>query len=372
MKSIACFIDPLLSVPSGATETGFQEVLLPLFNRLPDYHPILLTSYPDLTWEEDVTGQAELVQLVLPKLFLASERTRLKKALKTWLDRQQPSLYICFDKDNVVDHPGKTLLISTAVRLLTDANGKKISKIPSTLPDWTSADLISLPFNTDKQQVINYFPNLESRIRVQYPALQPACTTISWSEQETIKIRHTGGRDYFLYAGPLHAGEEMLHLLKSYSLLKKWLMTGMPLILAGPATEQTQHLETLLKTYKYRADITVLTDPEPVELSPLVAGAYLMAYPYREEAATWPLEWAISAGTPLVTTSHASTREICGEGAWYAPDGDLDAWAHQMMLLYKDEHQRNKLIEKENSQHQLQNQSLTLDQYALFIRQLSA
>jgi glycosyltransferase involved in cell wall biosynthesis len=97
-----------------------------------------------------------------------------------------------------------------------------------------------------------------------------------------------------------------------------------------------------------------------------------MAYPYREEAATWPLEWAISAGTPLVTTSHANTREICGEGAWYAPDGDLDAWAHQMMLLYKDEHQRNKLIEKENSQHQLQNQSLTLDQYALFIRQLSA
>ncbi|MCG7860526.1 hypothetical protein MD537_26320, partial [Flavihumibacter sediminis] len=66
------------------------------------------------------------------------------------------------------------------------------------------------------------------------------------------------------------------------------------------------------------------------------------------------------------------TKEICGEGAWYAASGDLDAWAHQMMLLYKDEHQRSRLIEKEQQQHIILNQSLTLDQYTLFIRQLSA
>lgn len=372
MKSIACFIDPLVSDGLETAEAGFQEALQPLFSRLSEYRIFLLTSFPDLTWEEDLGGQVELVQLPIPKIFLASQETRLKKGLKSWLDHHRPTVYICFDKDMVVEGTHTTLLVSTAQRLLADQKGKRMVKAPAKLPAWTGSSLICLPFTSDKEQLLQVFPAIENQLKVQYPALQPDCPSISWSEQETVKIRHSGGRDYFLYVGPLHAGEEIIQLLKSYSLLKKWLMTGMPLILAGPATEETHQLQSLLKTYKYRADITLLPDLDQVELSPLLAGAYLMAYPYREGAATWPLEWAISAGTPLITTGHPNTKEICGEGAWYAPEGDLDAWGHQMMLLYKDEHQRSQLIEKEQQQHLVRNQSLTLDQYALFIRQLSA
>lgn len=372
MKSIACYIDPLVSAGPETPEAAFQEALLPLINRLPEYRFLLLNTYPDLTWEENLGGQVELVQFTVPKTFFASYETRLIKGLKTWLDQQQPSVFISFDKSAVVEGMRNTLLFSSASRLLTDAKGKRIVKATAKLPGWTSAGMICLPFTTDKEQVLQVYPGLANQLKVQYPALQPDCPSISWSEQETIKIRHSGGRDYFLYTGPLHAGEEIIQLLKSYSLLKKWLMTGMPLILAGPATEETPKLESLLKTYKYRADITLLPDPDQVELSPLLAGAYLVAYPYREGAVTWPLEWAISAGTPLVTTSHPNTREICGEAAWYAPAGDLDAWAHQMMLLYKDEHQRSKLIEKQHERQLVLNQSVTLDQYALFIRQHSA
>ena len=372
MKSIACFIDPLVSASPETVEAAFQEALPSLFGRLPEYRFFLLSSFPDLTWEENVGGQVELVQLHIPKIFLASYETRLKKGLKTWIDQHQPSVYISFDKEAVVEGARNTLLFSTASHLLVDSKGKRMTKAPAKLPAWASSSMICLPFTSDKQQVLQVFPAIENQLKVQYPALQPDCQSISWSEQETIKIRHSGGRDYFLYVGPLHAGNEIIELLKSYSLLKNWLMTGMPLILAGPATEETPQLESLLKTYKYRADVTLLPDLDQVELSPLLAGAYLMAYPYREGAATWPLEWAMSAGTPLITTSHPDTKEICGEGAWYAPSGDLDAWAHQMMLLYKDEHQRSQLIEKEQQQHMVRNQSLTLDQYTLFIRQLSA
>nr|MCU0386930.1 hypothetical protein [Flavihumibacter sp.] len=63
MKSIACFIDPLVSASPDTVEAAFQEALPSLFSRLPDYRFFLLSSFPDLTWEENVGNQVELVQL---------------------------------------------------------------------------------------------------------------------------------------------------------------------------------------------------------------------------------------------------------------------------------------------------------------------
>jgi len=104
----------------------------------------------------------------------------------------------------------------------------------------------------------------------------------------------------------------------------------------------------------------------------LLAGTYLLSYPFRTGLPTWPLEWALSSGTPLLTTQDSDAQEICAAGASYAKSGDIDAWAHQMMVLYKDEHLRSKLIEKEQERSQELNQSKTLDQYAELLRLLSA
>lgn len=372
MKTIAYFIDPLLSAQPDSLNAGFLEALLPLFNRLPEYRHVIISGFSDLDWEEGITGEAELVAIPLPKFFIGSKKNRLLKGLHNWLNQEKPAVFVSFDKEAIQQFPGKSLLISSASELLDDSHGKRLKKLPVPSPNWTGSAFITVPFNTDRDQLLRFLPGMDSRIGVVYPALQPDCSTISWSEQETLKIRHSGGRDFFLYAGPLHAEEEIVQLLKSYSLLKKWLMTGMPLILAGPSTDETARLQSLLKTYKYRADVTLLPDPDANELSTLVAGTYLLSYPYREGFATWPIEWAISAGTPLLTTDHDHTREICGDAAWYAAPGDLDAWAHQMMLLYKDEHQRSQLIEKQGERHKSLNQPLTLERYEAIIRELSA
>lgn len=372
MKTIAYFIDPLLEAPENTLENGFLETLVPLFNRLPEYRHIVLTGFADISWEENTPDRPELVVLEARSSLFISRTQRLKNSLKIWLDKEQPAVLVSFDKDMIADFSGKTALISSADNLLKDHKGRAWKKRPEKLPAWLAAQMISVPFEEDRQAILGFFPQLADTIRVQYPALQPPCPTISWSEQETLKIRHSGGRDYFLYAGPLHAEESMIHLLKAYSQLKKWLMTGMPLLLAGPSTESTGRLQELLKTYKYRADITVLADIDPMELQVLLAGTYLLNYPFQPGYPTWPLEWAISSGTPLVTTQHPLTNEICRTGAAYAAAGDIDAWAHQMMVLYKDETLRSKLIEKEQERYQELNQSLTLDRYAALLRQLSA
>lgn len=372
MKTIAYFIDPLLAAPVNSIENGFLESLLPLIQRLPDYRHVLLTSYSDISWEETAPDRPELVKLIARSSFFTKRTSRLKKSLKVWLDTEQPALLVSFDKEMVGGGSVKCMVISSSADLLKDKKGRPLKKQPAKRPGWAAADLIVLPFNSEKDALLKLLPDLKDSVRVQFPALQPQCPTISWSEQETLKIRHSGGRDYFLYAGPLHAEKEMVDLLKAYSLLKKWLMTGMPLLLAGPSTESTSNLQELLKTYKYRSDVTVLPDIEVSELQTLLAGTYLLSYPFRTGLPTWPLEWALSSGTPLLTTQGSDAQEICSAGASYAKSGDIDAWAHQMMVLYKDEHLRSKLIEKEQERSQQLNQSKTLEQYAELLRLLSA
>jgi glycosyltransferase involved in cell wall biosynthesis len=371
MKTIAYFIDPLVEQSSYGIETGFLEALLALFTRLPEYRHVLVTSFDDITWDEEPAEKPELITLKLGSGIFSSRTTRLRKALDNWLQQENPAVFVGFDSVWPKSYSGKSLLIAQASQLLQE-NGKPWKKAPNPLPSWQNASLISLPFQSDRDELLRFLPSLESRVCVFYPALQPDIENYSWSEKETLKIRHSGGREYFMYMGPLEPGEELIKLLKSFSLLKKWLMTGMPFILAGPSTEDTPRLKKLLETYKYRADVTVLEDLDPVELKPLLSGAYLLAYPYKSGAATWPLEWGIQAATSVITTAHPHTREICGEAASYAEAGDIDAWAHQMMVLYKDEQLRSRLVENAVDRRQQMNQNASLDTYATMIRQLSS
>lgn len=371
MKTIAYYIDPLLDQASQGNETGFLEAFLEVFPRLPEFRHVLLTTHADMNWEDDLVDRPELIRIPMRKNLFMSVKSGARASLKAWLEKEKPDLLVCFNPLGPGIVQGKSLLISNSVTLL-QTNDKPWKKTPHPLPDWVQTNRISVPFSTDRDQLLRFVPALNEKIQVLYPAIQPTAGSISWSEQETIKIRHSGGRDYFLYAGPIVADNDMVNLLKSYSLLKKWLMTGMPLILAGPSTDETSRLLDLLKTYKYRSDVTVLADIDTVELQPLIAGTYLMCFPYKTGGISWPLEWALNAGTPIITTDHTETREICADGASYAGAGDNDAWAHQMMVLYKDEHLRTRLIEKGQERQKQINLEQTLDQYATMIRQLSS
>lgn len=368
MPTIAYFIDPLFKSAGRPIETAWPDVLLPLTQQLPGFDHIVLTALPDLELEEDHAQEMKIVQLLIKKAIFSSTRKRLEKAMEEWLQNNEVSLLVSFDPHLVLPpFAAKTVLISDANELLREHSGKPWKKTPAKLPEWTTAAAVLLPFERHKKQVTKWLPDLQN-LHVLLPALQENCPSISWSEQETVKIRHSGGRDYFLYAGPLTNSTEIINLLKAYSLLKKWLMTGMPLLLAGPYTEQTDELIARLKNYKYRADVTVLPDIDPLELQTLVAGCYLIAYPYAADDPIWPLEWALSAGTPVVTTDHEDTHALLEQGAAFATANDPDAWAHHMMVMYKDEHLRSRIIEQAGTRANQLNQLITLNTLAAQIK----
>lgn len=369
MKTLAYNIDPLLESPPQMVAQSLLDAIPDLALSLPGYKHLALTRDENLKFDATAgTPPLGLLHSHVKPFFWQNPDAVHRKALRSAFRGNSVDLWITTDHLSVFeDQDVKTLLISTARILLgtNPASGRKWRKPKD--PVWISVSALVVPHQEDRKLILQRFPQLENRIHVVYPALEEPVAPLDWSEQEQLKLRYSGGRDYFLYAGNLSADMELLHLLKAYSLVKKWLMTGMPLILAGPPDDFTPTLEKMLLTYKYRSDVSVYTDLSQADLKELVAGAYALVFPSAGSEQAYALQWAFSAGTPVVASESRQMAELTREAAQLSPAGDIDQLAHAMMVLYKDEYLRGNLITKGNALAGSMNRNHTLQQYKAVI-----
>lgn len=372
MRTLAYNIDPLLSENVSHASQAQLNAIAELAEGLPQFRHLVLTTSPELELTGSPAG-LELQRLPIPGSLFMSRKWMYRKRLEKWLLSNAVTAWITTDPNTIWKNMGApAILLANASQLLGGLKLDRESGVSRQQPDWMHSRLIILPYEADRQALLKAFPQLESKCRVILPALEEPLEPISWSEQEQVKLRYSGGRDYFLYAGELAEEQELIHLLKAYSLVKKWLMTGMPLILAGPATDYTPTFEKLLAKYKYRADVSVYSSLETREIQELVAGAYTLVLPSRHPDLAYPLEWAFAAGTPALSIDTPALNELAASATMTSPPGDQDQLAHNMMILYKDEHKRSALIEAGRKRAEILNRSFALEQYRTAIQKLLA
>ncbi len=377
VQSIVYHIDPLLEEPASIQASTWVEAIPELTAVLPGYRHIALTQQAGLALEPE--NPLELVSLVPAKPSLLGAAQSRQQLLRAWLSKHRPGLFISFDPESIPSPgTGNTLLISSAATLLSGGSKGSVfsglfKKVDS-VPGFPAANVILVPSNADKDAISERYPSLASKIEVIYPALQEPIEPLGWSQQEQVKLRYSGGRDYFLFAGELSEEHEPIELLRAYSLLKKWLMTGMPLVLAGAATKYTPTLERLLLTYKYRSDVSVYPDLESSELQELVSAAYALLWPLEPNGRVlakgegYPVEWAFNAGVPVLGSDIPAMNELVAGAALLSPPGDLQQQAHSLMMIYKDEQLRNSLIARGRERIIKLNRQNTLMAYASVVR----
>ena len=56
---------------------------------------------------------------------------------------------------------------------------------------------------------------------------------LPWYEREYIKDKYAGGKDFFLFLGPVRPGTNPLQLIKAFSRFKKWQQSNMKMLIAG-------------------------------------------------------------------------------------------------------------------------------------------
>lgn len=198
---------------------------------------------------------------------------------------------------------------------------------------------------TSRAELIQRYRIAPDRVDVVYSAAKPDFRLLAAAEKTDIKQRFTDGKEYFLYTGAIHPRKNLIGLLKAFSVFKKRQQNGFKLVLAGRLAWHSGQFETLLSTYKYRADVILTGYVELTTLVALTGSAYALVYPSYYEGFGVPVLEAMQAGVPVITSAGTSMEEIAGAAALYADPGDPASIAEQMNRLYIDEALRRRLIE---------------------------
>lgn len=167
---------------------------------------------------------------------------------------------------------------------------------------------------------------------------------ITWEEKELVKTRYARGKEYFLYLGPIHPSQNIITLLKAFSLFKKRQLTNMQLLMAGKITWPGRSFEEKLGSYKFREEVQIISNLSGEDLVKLTAGAYALVSPSIQPGFAVSRLNAMTCGVPVIAV--LSESEPGNEAILPAKADDAGEIANQMKLLYKDENLRSQFIEQ--------------------------
>lgn len=195
-----------------------------------------------------------------------------------------------------------------------------------------------------KQDIVQQIQVPANKLHVVGNAANAIFRPIGFEESETIKAKYTDGAEFFLYTGSIHPRKNLINLLKAFSKFKKRLRSNMKLVIAGRLAWKTDAFTKLLSTFKFRQDVVLTGYIERKELALLTASAYAMVYPsYFEGFAVPPLE-ALQCGVPAIVSNTSAMPEVGADAYLYVNPESVEDIAEKMMLIYKDEALRSRLI----------------------------
>ena len=196
-----------------------------------------------------------------------------------------------------------------------------------------------------KQNIIANYQTDSQKIKVVYQEIDNRFSPLDFEEKELIKQKYADGNEFFIYKGIIGNQENLLNLLKAFSFFKKWQKSSMQLIIAGePGSGYAEFVESF-KHFRFHNEVKMLDLPND-EMLKVIAAAYAMVFiPLVETASVAPLE-AMKCEVPVICSSIGELTELCGEAALVANENDFKDIAEKMILVFRDENLKNKLVQK--------------------------
>jgi len=270
---------------------------------------------------------------------------------KLWYDWQLPRL--------VKKHKPALIMLSGGVAIAPglspqclwmpeSANPKEIRPGRNTIPFYASrlmnslhhAEMIFCFSEKDKTWLNGRGNKDKEHIIVVHPSPDETITPLSLGEKDRIKSDYTQGKEYFFTDARSAEEEDIIHLLKAFSLFKRRQMSNLQLVLAGTPAPG---LQLKLETFKYRQDVHWVN---PSSGNILMAAAYAALFPFGDVSLGTPLLNAWKAGIPALVAKDSRLHEMAGDAVLAAGTDDSVAFAGYMMSVYKDEMLRSELIRK--------------------------
>lgn len=259
---------------------------------------------------------------------------QVRRKLAALVKKQKADVLFSFEGSVLQSQKLRQCLI-----LLHDETGRKWSG-----KKWDKVKSVVVLSGVNKENFIRKSVSPE-KVSVVYGAPAEMNFQITDDDKLAIKEKYTEGNEFFVYKGLIAPERNIIQLLKAFSIFKKRQKSSMNLVLAGRKKWNTGDFDTLINTYKYKQDIVIADQADEQELIKISCSAYAFIYPpANRNSVLFGLD-AMRYGVPVIANETSPLKEIAGTSALYFNASDVADIADKMMLVYKDETLRSRMIE---------------------------
>lgn len=195
-----------------------------------------------------------------------------------------------------------------------------------------------------KDRLSKLDPQSAEKLTVILPGTDSEVQPLPYNKKEEVKKQYAGGPEFFILHGAGTKMATIITVLKAFSHFKKWQKSNMQLLII-PAVEHEQPLQKTLLSYKYREDVKLLSiaSLESSTTALLLSSAYAAIFLPDKERLFNDMLVALQTNTPVILPEREFYSSGLGDAAAYTAENDK-AISQMMILLYKDEDLRNRLI----------------------------
>jgi hypothetical protein len=193
----------------------------------------------------------------------------------------------------------------------------------------------------EKNKIDTYFPSLAKKTSILPLAPNKVFTTLFCELQEKVKMKYTNGNSYFFAHYTSITKDEFTTLLKAFTQFKQWQKSSMHLIIYSYTLPY--QIKDLLNSYKYKTDVQLMQQLPQQEYASILASAYTFLYADIKHYLPLPVLEALQCQVSVLIPN--ALKPVFNDTCAYAYFTEIKSISEQLILLYKDEAYRNKLIE---------------------------
>lgn len=167
----------------------------------------------------------------------------------------------------------------------------------------------------------------------------------SYDTKLAVREKYTSSKQYFVSTGFDISPADLVFLLKAYSLFKQRLQSSWYLVIVARTSKNKSELDQLVASYKYRADVVVLFEPDEETLAALTAAAYCFLNVSSAGVFQVSVLEALQCGVPAICVP-TSGIHFFETAVVVTEEKTPEVFAESMMELYKDEVGHHQLAER--------------------------
>ncbi|MFY8191488.1 MAG: glycosyltransferase family 4 protein, partial [Bacteroidia bacterium] len=196
-----------------------------------------------------------------------------------------------------------------------------------------------------KQDLVQTYGVLESKIEVVYNGINDGYKEIEAHLKRETKVKFSAGNEYFLFVGSMSPRKNLVRLIEAFALFKGQTQSDFKLVLAGGSFWGEEEISQEINKHQLSNEVLFTGRVSQEDLQLIMGSAYALTFVSYFEGFGIPLVEAMACSVPIICSKESCMPEIAGDAARYVDAFDVEDIAKGMKELTENNDLRKRLIE---------------------------